>query len=110
MPRKSTRQSFSADSSSWLYQDHELNSPLSDEYHVSYFPFPIWRDAAMHDLIVRAALSAAEAVAQSGRSMRMGQHVLVRSDVVLTRLNGSVSHVTEAVSDAPENCCQFISR
>lgn len=96
----STCQSFSADSRFWRYQDHQLT--LSDEYYVSYFPFPIWRNADMHDLIVRAALSAADAVAQSGRSMRMGQHVLVRSDVVLTRLNGLVSHVTDAVGDATE--------
>ena len=45
----------------------------------------------MHDLIVRVALSAADAVAQSGRSMRMGQHVMVRIDIALTRQGELVS-------------------
>ncbi len=74
----------------WLHSRAELakvdfNSSHVDEYHVSYFPFPIWRDETMHDLIVQVAKCAADAVAQCGRSMRMGGHVMVRVDIALTR-------------------------
>ena len=74
----------------WLHSRAELaevdfNSSHVDEYHVSYFPFPIWRDESMHDLIVQVAKYAADAVAQCGRSMRMGGHVMVRVDIALTR-------------------------
>lgn len=81
----------------WLSSFKELvakidfNSSHVDEYQVSYFPYPIWRDESMHDLIVRVALSAADAVAQSGRSMRMGQHVMLRVDIALTRQGNMVS-------------------
>lgn len=68
-----------------LVANIDFNSSHVDEYQVSYFPYPIWRDAGMHDLIVRVALSAANAVAQSGRCMRMGQHVMLRVDIALTR-------------------------
>ena len=68
----------------------DFNSSHVDEYQVSYFPYPIWRDESMHDLIVRVALSAADAVAQSGRSMRMGQHVMLRVDIALTRQGSMV--------------------
>ena len=69
----------------------DFNSTHVDEYQLSYFPFPIWRDESMHDLLVRVALSAADAVAQSGRSMRMGQHVMLRVDIALTRQGNMVS-------------------
>ena len=81
----------------WLSSFKELvggidfNSSHVDEYQVSYFPYPIWRDESMHDLIVRVALDAATAVAQSGRSMRMGQHVMLRVDIALTRQRNMVS-------------------
>ncbi|KAA6417366.1 MAG: hypothetical protein FRX49_12695 [Trebouxia sp. A1-2] len=74
----------------WLHSRAELanvdfNSSHEDQYHVSYFPFPIWRDASMHDLMVRVAKCAADAVAQCGRPIRMGAHVMVRVDIALTR-------------------------
>ena len=69
----------------------DFNSTYVDQYQVSYFPYPIWRDAAMHDLIVRVALSAADAVATAGRSMRMGQHVMIRVDIALTSQGDRVS-------------------
>lgn len=81
----------------WLSSFKELvggidfNSSHVDEYQVSYFPYPIWRDESMHDLIVRVALDAATAVAQSSRSMRMGQHVMLRVDIALTRQGNMVS-------------------
>lgn len=88
---------LSAEKAPWLCEDHDLDSSHVDEYRVDYFPLPIWRDETLHDLIVRAALGAADALAQSGRSMRMGQHVLVRSDVVLTHLDGVVSNMSAAI-------------
>ncbi len=74
----------------WLHSRAELakvdyNSTHVDEYHTSYFPFPIWRDEIMHNLIVRVAKCAADAVAQCGRPIRMGGHVMVRVDIALTR-------------------------
>ena len=74
----------------WLHSRAELaevdfNSSHVDQYHVSYFPFPIWRDESMHDLIVRVAKCAADAVAHCGRPIRMGGHVMVRVDIALTR-------------------------
>ena len=73
----------------WLHSRAELakvdfNSSHEEQYHVSYFPFPIWRDESMHDLIVRVAKCAADAVAHSGRPIRMGGHVMVRVDIALT--------------------------
>jgi len=38
----------------------------------------------MHELIVSVAKCAADAVAKSGRSIRMGQHVMIRVDIALT--------------------------
>ncbi len=73
----------------WLHSRAEqsradFNSSHVDQYYVSYFPFPIWRDESMHDLIVNVAKCAADAVAHSGRSIRMGQHVMIRVDIALT--------------------------
>ena len=73
----------------WLSSSKDLansdfNSSHVDQYQVSYFPYPIWRDEGMHDLIVRVAKSAADAVAQSGRPIRMAQHVMIRVDIALT--------------------------
>ncbi|KAA6425415.1 MAG: hypothetical protein FRX49_04908 [Trebouxia sp. A1-2] len=62
----------------------DYNSSQVDQYYVSYFPFPIWRDESMHELIVNVAKCAADAVAHSGRSIRMGQHVMIRVDIALT--------------------------
>ena len=76
-----------------LVADIDFNSSHVDEYQVSYFPYPIWRDERMHDLIVRVALDAADAVAQSGRSMRMGQHVMLRVDIALTRQGNMVRYL-----------------
>ena len=79
----------------------DFNSTHVDQYQVSYFPYPIWRDESMHDLIVRVALSAADAVAESGRSMRMGQHVTVRVDIALTRQGDLVSIAALTICATP---------
>ena len=73
----------------WLHSRAEqsqadFNSSHVDQYYVSYFPFPLWRDESMHELIVNVAKCAADAVANSGRSIRMGQHVMIRVDIALT--------------------------
>lgn len=82
-----------------LVAEIDFNSSHVDEYQVSYFPYPIWRDETMHDLIVRVALSAADAVAMSGRSMRMGQHVMLRVDIALTRQGNMVIPFSTVFSD-----------
>ncbi len=73
----------------WLHSRAEqskadFNSSHVDQYYVSYFPFPIWRDESMHELIANVAKCAADAFAKSGRSIRMGQHVMIRVDIALT--------------------------
>ena len=69
----------------------DLNSTHMDQFRVPYFPYPIWRDEAMHSLVMHVALSAADAIAKSGRPIRMAQHVMLRVDIALTRHGRMVS-------------------
>ena len=89
----------------WLHSYAELaemdfNSSHVDQHIVSWFPYPIWRDEGMHDLLVRVAKCAADAVAQSGRPISMGAHVMVRVDIALTQQNGLVGPVSVTSCDA----------
>ena len=45
----------------------------------------------MHGLVMHVALSAADAVAKSGRPIRMAQHVMLRVDIALTLQGRMVS-------------------
>ena len=81
----------------------DFNSSHVDQHMVSWFPYPIWRDEGMHDLLVQVAKSAADAVAQSGRPIRMGAHVMVRVDIALTRQDGLVGPVSVTSCDASEH-------
>lgn len=45
----------------------------------------------MHGLVTHVALSAAQAVAKSGRPIRMAQHVMLRVDIALTMQDRMVS-------------------
>ena len=65
--------------------DIDFNSSHVDEFQVSYFPYPIWRDEGMHNLIVRVAKSASSAVTSSVWPIRMAEHVMLRVDIALTR-------------------------
>lgn len=81
-----------------LADDVDFNSTGVEQYQVGYFPYPIWRDEGMHSLIVDVALDAADAIAQSGRFMRMGRHVMLRVDIALTRQGRLVSAVLTSFS------------
>ena len=81
----------------------DFNSSHVDQHMVSWFPYPIWRDEGMHDLLVRVAKSAADAVAQSGRSSQMGAHVMVRVDIALTRQDGLVGPLSLTSHDASKH-------
>ena len=94
----------------WLSSYAELakidfNSTHVEQYQVSYFPYPIWRDEGMHDLIVQVAKSAADAVAQSGRSIRMGAHVMIRVDIALTRQGDLVRTLKALYPVMSQYCC-----
>ncbi len=78
-------------STQYLAEEVDFNSTRVDQFQVDYFPYPIWRDESMHRLVVGVALGAAEAIAQSGRYMRMGRHVMLRVDIALTRQGNLVS-------------------
>ena len=82
----------------------EFNSSHVDQHMASWFPYPIWRDEAMHHLLVQVAKCAADAVAQSGRSSQMGAHVMVRVDIALTHQDGLVGplvshHLSSCIID-----------
>lgn len=53
-------------------------------YQMDYFPYPIWRDEDMYNLLVNSAFAAAAAIDKSGRPIRTGQHVMLRVDLILT--------------------------
>ena len=55
-----------------------------EEYETDYFPFPIYKETAMHQRLVDIALGGARAFQESNRPGRMSQHVLLRIDVALT--------------------------
>lgn len=71
----------------------DLNSTHIDEFRVPYFPYPLWRDKAMHELVMHVALSAADAIAKSGRPIRMAQRVMLRVDIALTVQGRMVSSI-----------------
>ena len=94
----------------WLMTYDELggvdfNSSHVDQFQVSYFPYPIWRDESMHDLIVRVAKSAAQAVTSSDWPIRMAEHVMLRVDIALTR-QGNVVRPSEFCLAC---CCSYLS-
>ena len=62
-----------------------------EEYELTYFPFPVYKDPEMHQTLVGIALAGARAFQESDRSDRMSQHVLLRIDVALTTHNDKVS-------------------
>lgn len=67
-------------------------------YTETHFPYLIWQDEEMHALLVKAAIAAADAIASSGRSIRTGQHVLLRVDIVLTTIGHQASHICRTLT------------
>lgn len=91
-----------ADKKPWMVSFAEtakldLNSTHAEEFNVPYFPYPIWRDEAMHNLVMHVAKNAAEAIAKSGRPIRMAEHVMLRVDIALTHEDRVVSQHSACV-------------
>ena len=70
--------------------DNQYNSTTEEEYRESYFPYPIWKEPAMHQLLVDVALGGAKAFVLSHRPARMSHNVLLRIDIALTQHAGMV--------------------
>ena len=66
------------------------NGSQANVYFEDHFPYPIWKDEQMHALLVDAALSAANAIATSGKPARTGKHVMLRMDLILMTSNSKV--------------------
>lgn len=66
------------------------NGSQGQVYFEEYFPYPIWKDEEMHALLVDAALSAANAIATSGKPVRTGKHVMLRMDLILMTSDSKV--------------------
>lgn len=75
-------------------QQTDFNSTHVEQYKVEHFPFPVWRDEAMHELLMRMARSGAEIITQARNSSQPPGNVMrsmIRVDVVLTQQAGQVS-------------------
>ena len=75
-------------------QQTDFNSTHVEQYKVEHFPFPIWRDEAMHELLMHMARSGAEIIKQARNSSQPPGNVMrsmIRVDVVLTQQAGQVS-------------------
>ena len=66
------------------------NGSQANIYFEEHFPYPIWKDEEMHDLLLDAALSAADAIATSGKPVRTGKHIMLRMDLILVTSNSEV--------------------
>ncbi|KAL0021607.1 hypothetical protein WJX79_005085 [Trebouxia sp. C0005] len=74
-------------------QQTDFNSTHVEQYKVEHFPFPVWRDEAMHELLMRMARSGAEIITQARNSSQPPGNVMrsmIRVDVVLTQQAGQV--------------------
>lgn len=76
------------------------SSELPEKHDTPSLQFPVWRDEKMHQLVTTAAMSAADALVESGRPIRTGQHVMLRADIIVTHQYDKVR--TCSVSSALE--------
>jgi len=63
---------------------------------VEHFPFPIWRDEAIHELLMHMARNRAQIITQARNSSQPPGNVMrsmIRVHVVLTQQAGQVSAV-----------------
>ena len=72
----------------------QYNSTGEEEYKANYFPYPAWKEPAMHQLLVDVALGGAQAFLQSERPSRMSHNVLLRIDIALTQHGKMVGLLT----------------
>ncbi len=70
---------------------NQYNSTGEEEYRDIYFPYPAWKEPAMHQMLVNVALGGAQAFTHSKRPSSMSEHVLLRIDIALTQHGNVVS-------------------
>lgn len=78
-----------------LLNETNFNSTHIQEYTLPYFPFPIWRDESMHELLMQMARSVVGVIKEArdpaqppGNFLRS----LIRVDVAVVQQQGLVSH------------------
>ncbi|KAL0049946.1 hypothetical protein WJX82_001365 [Trebouxia sp. C0006] len=64
---------------------NQYNSTGEKEYTDKYFPYLVWKEPAMHQMLVDVALGGAQAFLQSRRPSSMSERVLLRIDIALTQ-------------------------
>ena len=70
---------------------NQYNSTGEKEYTDKYFPYLVWKEPAMHQMLVDVALGGAQAFLQSRRPSSMSERVLLRIDIALTQHESVVS-------------------
>ena len=78
-----------------LLNETNFNSTHIQEYTLPYFPFPIWRDEAMHELLMQMARSVASVIKEARDPDQPPGNLLgslVRVDVAVVQQHGLVSH------------------
>ena len=76
-----------------LQDETNFNSTHVQEYKLPDFPFPVWRDESMHELLMQMARCIADVIKEArGPSQPPGNVLrsLIRADVVLTEQQGLV--------------------
>lgn len=71
-----------------------FNSTHVQEHTVPYFPFPIWQDESMHELLMQMARSVAEVIKEARDPAQPPGNLLrslIRVDVALVQQQGLVS-------------------
>ena len=72
-----------------------FNSTHVQEYKLPHFPFPIWRDESMHELLMQLARYVGDIIKEARDPSQPPGNVLrslLRVDVVLTEQQGLVSN------------------
>ena len=75
-------------------KETNFNSTHVQEYQLPHFPFPIWRDESMHELLMQMARCVAYVIKEARDPSHPPGNVLqslIRADVVLTEQQGLVS-------------------
>lgn len=78
-----------------LLNETNFNSTHVQEHTVPYFPFPIWRDESMHELLMQMARSVTEVIKAArdpGQPPGNLLRSLIRVDVAVVQQQGLVSH------------------
>ena len=77
-------------------KETHFNSTHVQEYKVPHFPFPIWQDDSMHELLMQLARCVADVIKEARDPSQPPGNVLrslLRVDVVLTEQQGLVSNL-----------------